>query len=102
MNEYRKKKLLEIVDCQLQFEQYTQVLDTLDSQVEQGYIKRFVNNSSSFTIYPNIIHSVIKKQRKERQPLDRNRLYQKMLFIQWKKENYGLMLLENYLKIKIV
>ena len=52
MNEYRKKKLLEIVDCQLQFEQYTQVLDTLDSQVEQGYIKRFVKHSSSFTIYP--------------------------------------------------
>lgn len=40
-NEYRKKKLLEVVDSQLQFEQYRQVLDTLDSHVEQGYLKRF-------------------------------------------------------------
>ncbi|KAI8084359.1 histone acetyltransferases subunit 3-domain-containing protein [Gilbertella persicaria] len=40
-NEYRKKKLLDVVECQLQYEQYRQVLDTLDSQVEQGYIKRF-------------------------------------------------------------
>ncbi|KAI9486127.1 MAG: histone acetyltransferases subunit 3-domain-containing protein [Benjaminiella poitrasii] len=41
INEKRKKRLLEVVDCQLQFEQYRQVLDTLDSQVEQGYLKRF-------------------------------------------------------------
>ncbi|KAG0802640.1 hypothetical protein G6F22_000067 [Rhizopus arrhizus] len=41
INDSRKKKLLEIVDCQLQFEQYRQVLDTLDNQVEQGYIKRY-------------------------------------------------------------
>jgi hypothetical protein len=42
-NKSRKKKLLQVVDSQLQFEQYRQVLDTLDSQVEQGYIKRFVS-----------------------------------------------------------
>jgi hypothetical protein len=42
-NEYHKKRLLEVVDHQLQFEQYRQVLDTLDSQVEQGYLKRFVS-----------------------------------------------------------
>ncbi|KAG1453256.1 hypothetical protein G6F56_007618 [Rhizopus delemar] len=46
INDFRKKKLLEVVDCQLQFEQYRQVLDTLDSQVEQGYIKRFRNQKS--------------------------------------------------------
>ncbi|KAI9361317.1 histone acetyltransferases subunit 3-domain-containing protein [Pilaira anomala] len=40
-NDFRKKKLLQVVDTQLQFEQYRQVLDTLDSQVEQGYMKRF-------------------------------------------------------------
>ncbi|KAI9247324.1 histone acetyltransferases subunit 3-domain-containing protein [Sporodiniella umbellata] len=45
-NDFRKKKLLEIVDNQLQFEQYRHVLDTLDSQVEQGYIKRFRNQKS--------------------------------------------------------
>lgn len=44
INDSRKKKLLEIVDCQLQFEQYRQVLDTLDNQVEQGYIKRYVSS----------------------------------------------------------
>ncbi|KAG1173315.1 hypothetical protein G6F70_005260 [Rhizopus microsporus] len=46
INDYRKKRLLEIVDCQLQYEQYRQVLDTLDNQVEQGYIKRFRNQKS--------------------------------------------------------
>ncbi|GAA5816822.1 hypothetical protein MFLAVUS_010356 [Mucor flavus] len=40
INDFRKKKLLQVVDTQLQFEQYRQVLDTLDSQVEQGYMKR--------------------------------------------------------------
>lgn len=42
-NEYHKRRLLEVVDCQLQFEQYRQVLDTLDTQVETGYLKRFVS-----------------------------------------------------------
>ncbi|CEP08162.1 hypothetical protein [Parasitella parasitica] len=41
LNDHHKKRLLEVVDHQLQFEQYRQVLDTLDSQVEQGYLKRF-------------------------------------------------------------
>lgn len=44
INDYRKEKLLQVVDTQLQFEQYRQVLDTLDSQVEQGYMKRFVSS----------------------------------------------------------
>ncbi|KAL1926714.1 hypothetical protein VTP01DRAFT_5609 [Rhizomucor pusillus] len=40
-NEFRKKRLLEVVDQQLQYEQYRSVLDTLDAQVEQAYAKRF-------------------------------------------------------------
>lgn len=48
-NEYHKKRLLEVVDCQLQFEQYRQVLDTLDTQVETGYLKRFVSVCSKST-----------------------------------------------------
>lgn len=43
INESRKKKLLHVVDNQLQYEQYRHVLDTLDAQVEQCYLKRFVN-----------------------------------------------------------
>ncbi|KAI9483520.1 MAG: histone acetyltransferases subunit 3-domain-containing protein [Benjaminiella poitrasii] len=43
-NEYRKKRLLEIVDNQLQYEQYRHVLDNLDAQVEQFYLKRFVGS----------------------------------------------------------
>lgn len=43
INEFHKKRLLQVVDCQLQFEQYRHVLDTLDSQVEQCYMKRFVS-----------------------------------------------------------
>lgn len=42
-NEYRKKRLLNVVDNQLQYEQYRHVLDNLDVQVEQSYLKRFVS-----------------------------------------------------------
>ncbi|KAI9323781.1 histone acetyltransferases subunit 3-domain-containing protein [Dichotomocladium elegans] len=43
INEFRKSRLLEVVDQQLQFEQYRNVLDTYDQQVEQCYAKRFVS-----------------------------------------------------------
>ncbi|KAI8093981.1 histone acetyltransferases subunit 3-domain-containing protein [Thamnidium elegans] len=45
-NEYRKKKLLNVVDNQLQYEQYRHVLDNLDVQVEQCYLKRFRTQKS--------------------------------------------------------
>ncbi|KAI7889177.1 histone acetyltransferases subunit 3-domain-containing protein [Mucor mucedo] len=45
-NEYRKKKLLDVVDSQLQYEQYRHVLDNLDLQVEQCYLKRFRTQKS--------------------------------------------------------
>lgn len=48
INEERKKKLLKVVDNQLQYEQYRHVLDNLDAQVDQCYVKRFV--SSSFNL----------------------------------------------------
>ncbi|KAG0169554.1 Transcriptional regulator [Apophysomyces sp. BC1034] len=44
MNEFRKKQLLQVVDCQLQYDQYRQVLDDLDGQIEQCYLKRFVKS----------------------------------------------------------
>jgi hypothetical protein len=43
INEYRKKRLLNVVDNQLQYDQYRHVLDNLDVQVEQCYMKRFVS-----------------------------------------------------------
>ncbi|KAG1463879.1 hypothetical protein G6F46_002587 [Rhizopus delemar] len=46
INETRKKKLLNVVDNQLQYEQYRHVLDTLDVQVEQCYLKRFRTQKS--------------------------------------------------------
>ncbi|KAI8100175.1 histone acetyltransferases subunit 3-domain-containing protein [Halteromyces radiatus] len=46
INEFRKKRLLEVTDRQLQYEQYRHVLDNLDSQVEQCYIKRFRTQKS--------------------------------------------------------
>ncbi|KAL0073302.1 histone acetyltransferases subunit 3-domain-containing protein [Phycomyces blakesleeanus] len=46
INEFRKKRLLQVVDQQLQYEQYRQVLDTLDTQVEQCYMKRFRTQKS--------------------------------------------------------
>lgn len=42
-NEYRKSRLLQVVDTQLQYDQYRQVLDALEVQVEQSYMKRFVS-----------------------------------------------------------
>ncbi|KAI9342154.1 histone acetyltransferases subunit 3-domain-containing protein [Pilaira anomala] len=45
-NECRKKKLLNVVDNQLQYEQYRHVLDNLDVQVEQCYLKRFRTQKS--------------------------------------------------------
>jgi hypothetical protein len=44
INEQRKKQLLDVVDQQLQYDQYRQVLDNLDVQVEQSYLKRFVSH----------------------------------------------------------
>ncbi|KAI8376236.1 histone acetyltransferases subunit 3-domain-containing protein [Radiomyces spectabilis] len=41
VNEFRKKRLLDVVDRQLQYEQYRHVLDNLDAQVDQCYMKRF-------------------------------------------------------------
>ncbi|KAI8329044.1 histone acetyltransferases subunit 3-domain-containing protein [Chlamydoabsidia padenii] len=46
INEFRKKRLLEVTDKQLQYEQYRHVLDNLDSQVEQCYLKRFRTQKS--------------------------------------------------------
>ncbi|KAI9020660.1 histone acetyltransferases subunit 3-domain-containing protein [Phycomyces nitens] len=46
INEFRKKRLLQVVDQQLQYEQYRQVLDTLDNQVDQCYMKRFRTQKS--------------------------------------------------------
>ncbi|ORX58751.1 hypothetical protein DM01DRAFT_1333370 [Hesseltinella vesiculosa] len=46
INEFRKKRLLEVTDKQLQYEQYRHVLDNLDTQVEQCYIKRFRTQKS--------------------------------------------------------
>lgn len=43
INEERKKKLLKVVENQLEYEQYRQVLDNLDIQVDQCYLKRFVS-----------------------------------------------------------
>ncbi|CEP17163.1 hypothetical protein [Parasitella parasitica] len=45
-NENRKKQLLSVVDNQLQYEQYRHVLDNLDVQVEQCYLKRFRTQKS--------------------------------------------------------
>ncbi|KAI8146709.1 histone acetyltransferases subunit 3-domain-containing protein [Fennellomyces sp. T-0311] len=41
VNEFRKGRLLQVVDTQLQYDQYRQLLDVLDVQVEQSYLKRF-------------------------------------------------------------
>ncbi|KAI8391199.1 histone acetyltransferases subunit 3-domain-containing protein [Radiomyces spectabilis] len=45
-NEFRKARLLDIVDQQLQYEQYRQMLEKLNSQVEQSYMKRFRTHTS--------------------------------------------------------
>ncbi|KAM3589371.1 Transcriptional regulator [Umbelopsis sp. WA50703] len=46
-NASRKKKLLKLVESQLQYEQYKQILDGLDTQVEQSYLKRYQRTQKS-------------------------------------------------------
>ncbi|KAF7728683.1 Transcriptional regulator [Apophysomyces ossiformis] len=46
INEFRKKRLLDVVDRQLQYQEYRHMLDILDAQVEQCYIKRFRNQKA--------------------------------------------------------
>ncbi|CAO3640733.1 unnamed protein product [Mucor hiemalis] len=53
-NEFRKKKLLKVVDNQLQYEQYRHVLDNLDVQVEQCYLKRFRTQKSKKRKHPRL------------------------------------------------
>ncbi|KAI8380673.1 histone acetyltransferases subunit 3-domain-containing protein [Blakeslea trispora] len=67
MNEYRKKKLLNIVGHQLQYEQYQHVLDSLDLQVEQCYIKRIKSKKrktplSKSTLSEHAIYAMNKRK----------------------------------------
>lgn len=99
-NEYHKKRLLEVVDCQLQFEQYRQVLDTLDGQVEQGYLKRFVSFIKPYLNRKLIrFYSVLKNQRNGSQRAQRQ-FYQKMQYLLWKNVKLGLKLLAVFSTIK--
>ncbi|CAO3642148.1 unnamed protein product [Cunninghamella echinulata] len=71
VNEFRKKRLLDVCDRQIQYEQYRHVLDNLDSQVEQCYIKRFRTQKSKkrkaqstpkSTLSENAIHAMEKRR----------------------------------------
>lgn len=42
VNRSRKQKLLGLVNNHLAYQEYNTILDDLDKQVEQGYLKRFV------------------------------------------------------------
>lgn len=46
VNTNRKRKLLKVVEEQLQYEQYKHILDGLDAQVEHSYLKRYVRSYS--------------------------------------------------------
>ncbi|KAG0223594.1 Transcriptional regulator [Actinomortierella wolfii] len=41
INRYRKQKLSKLVSDHLAYQEYNMILDDLDKQVEQGYLKRF-------------------------------------------------------------
>ncbi|KAF9970198.1 Transcriptional regulator [Actinomortierella ambigua] len=41
VNRYRKQKLAKLVSDHLAYQEYNMILDDLDKQVEQGYLKRF-------------------------------------------------------------
>ncbi|KAG0256478.1 Transcriptional regulator [Actinomortierella ambigua] len=41
VNQYRKQKLAKMVSDHLAYQEYNMILDDLDKQVEQGYLKRF-------------------------------------------------------------
>jgi Histone acetyltransferases subunit 3 len=67
LNNERKARLAAVVEKQLQFEQYQQVLDMLDSQVDQIYVKhhvRFVLDMflSNFSTNAVVLYSVRRNQ----------------------------------------
>ncbi|KAI8886072.1 hypothetical protein K501DRAFT_244821 [Backusella circina FSU 941] len=70
INEQRKKQLLDVVDQQLQYDQYRQVLDSLDVQVEQCYLKRFrvqkskkkKASSSKSALSEHAVHAMTKRK----------------------------------------
>jgi hypothetical protein len=43
VNKARKQRLLGLVNNHLAYQEYNTILDDLDKQVEQGYLKRFVS-----------------------------------------------------------
>lgn len=43
VNKARKLRLLGLVNNHLAYQEYNTILDDLDKQVEQGYLKRFVS-----------------------------------------------------------
>jgi hypothetical protein len=49
-NNYRKQILIEKVKAQIGWQQYQSYLETLDTQIEEAYLARFVSNFF-FTIY---------------------------------------------------
>ncbi|KAG0190970.1 Transcriptional regulator [Apophysomyces sp. BC1034] len=70
-NEFRKKRLLDVVDRQLQYQEYRHMLDILDTQVEQCYIKRFRNQKAKkrkttagprSTLSENAVSAMVKRK----------------------------------------
>lgn len=46
VNKSRKQRLLGLVNNHLAYQEYNTILDDLDKQVEQGYLKRFVSQGT--------------------------------------------------------
>ncbi|KAL9547089.1 hypothetical protein MBANPS3_006337 [Mucor bainieri] len=61
-NEYRKKRLLNVVDNQLQYEQYRHVLDNLDIQRTQKSKKRKTPASSKSALSEHAVHAMTKRR----------------------------------------
>lgn len=88
-NNYRKSRLLQVVDTQLQYDQYRQVLDALEVQVEQSYMKRFVSIKRPIVrawILMMDYTSEYKKQRSAKQDHQQRQAYQKTPLQPWRRE----------------
>lgn len=58
-NNYRKQILIEKVKAQIGWQQYQSYLETLDTQIEEAYLARFVSNFFSLRMYVHVYRLIV-------------------------------------------
>ncbi|RUP18760.1 histone acetyltransferases subunit 3-domain-containing protein, partial [Jimgerdemannia flammicorona] len=71
VNQFRRRRLLDIVHAHMGYQEYNQILDHLDAQVEQSYMKRFrvqkskkrKTTSTPKSLSDNAVHAMERRRR---------------------------------------